>query len=466
MSSSSEPVANTLPPDVPGLDIWWKYRTEGAYDAVADLIHDLGEGFLGNVIYKKHFVRSLARFGGNYLYRRRDGNEMEVFLFGEIVKRELGTAVGAAGTYKFESPDGTFAPITDKTRVKDRLALAAPTYGTRQLNVMFDNQIATLNDIRMADEGEEAQDNKSVQAYEWVKASVDDPSDAPADLILVNLGYKYVDPNKENRGNFSSSGDGSPRKRICRQSVPQGRGTDAEEDTYASATVTGRHEVESLKEAVDAHGRKVGTFYDPALLPDYGGPCFRLKKNKMVQADFRDSDGDLIPPWQYHDDLRPGTIVSIRGTLHCFVMPAKDGQVRDKKVYYYFATETLTSDEHVAQFYQINAKSLNVLLPSNIPVVMPEVPEAPAWATGFASSSSPAAASAGTSKDGASVTAAFNRFKASIASPGSARPEHGNVSPKEDGEVFEEIPAIPSSAKGKGVARRNKRKNDASMDCE
>ncbi|RXW17051.1 hypothetical protein EST38_g8795, partial [Candolleomyces aberdarensis] len=92
--ASSAP-SDSLPPGVTGLDLWWKYRTEGQYDAVANLITDLGESFLGNVIYKQHFVRSFARFGGNHLYRRRDGNEMEVFLFGEIVKKDLGTAVSS-----------------------------------------------------------------------------------------------------------------------------------------------------------------------------------------------------------------------------------------------------------------------------------------------------------------------------------------------------------------------------------
>ncbi|RXW16138.1 hypothetical protein EST38_g9717 [Candolleomyces aberdarensis] len=313
---------------------------------------------------------------------------------------------------------------------------------------MFDNQIATLNDIRMADESEEAELGKNVQAFEWVKASIGEPSDAPADLIMVNLGHKYVDPLKQNRGEFSSNAEASPRKRICRQTVPRGRGTDAEEDTYASATVTGYHEVESLREATDAHGRKVGTFYDPALLPDYGGPCFRLKKNKLVQADYRDSDGDLIPPWQYHDDLRPGTIVSIKGTLHCYNMAAKDGQRRDKK------------------FYQINAKSLTVLLPSNIPVEFPQVPEVPEWASGFVGSTSGATSSTLTTVPAKDVAAAaFNRFKANIASGSSAPVGVEDTSAKEDGEVTE-VPPIPASAKGKQAVRRNKRKNDPTMEWE
>jgi hypothetical protein len=194
-----------------------------------------------------------------------------------------------------------------------------------------------------------------------------------------------------------------------------------------------------------------------------------LKKNKLRQADFRDNDGDLIPPWQYHDDLRPGTIVTIRGTLHCYNMSAKDGQHHDKKVWSCFHTHATTTDEHHAQFYQINAKSLTVLLPSDFPVVMPEVPEVPAWASGFLASSSSSASTAGTSKDTTStntVTAAFNRFKASIATSSSAPLNVENGSVKEDGELIEDIPAIPASAKGKQVARRNKRKNDASIDCE
>ncbi|RXW13242.1 hypothetical protein EST38_g12614 [Candolleomyces aberdarensis] len=74
MASSSETEGSPVPPNNTGLDLWWKYRTNGQYDAIVDLINDLRESFLGNVIYNQHLVWSRARFGGNHMYRRRDAS--------------------------------------------------------------------------------------------------------------------------------------------------------------------------------------------------------------------------------------------------------------------------------------------------------------------------------------------------------------------------------------------------------
>ncbi|KAL0957606.1 hypothetical protein HGRIS_001390 [Hohenbuehelia grisea] len=48
-----------------------------------------------------------------------------------------------------------------------------------------------------------------------------------------------------------------------------------------------------------------------------------MKESRLVQRDVRDVDGSLIPPWKDYEAFRPGTLVLVEATLHCFRM--KDG---------------------------------------------------------------------------------------------------------------------------------------------
>lgn len=75
----------------------------------------------------------------------------------------------------------------------------------------------------------------------------------------------------------------------------------------------------------------LGAKYDPNLLPDHQGPYFKHVNAKLIQLDIRDIDSNLIPPWDTYDVLRPGTVVLINITLHCWVIKDK-GTDRVKKV--------------------------------------------------------------------------------------------------------------------------------------
>ncbi|KAA1475947.1 hypothetical protein DENSPDRAFT_853338 [Dentipellis sp. KUC8613] len=48
--------------------------------------------------------------------------------------------------------------------------------------------------------------------------------------------------------------------------------------------------------------------YDPAMLPDHGGPQFRHVNAKVVQYDVRDKDFNLIPPWEFLNSLHADTL--------------------------------------------------------------------------------------------------------------------------------------------------------------
>jgi hypothetical protein len=62
----------------------------------------------------------------------------------------------------------------------------------------------------------------------------------------------------------------------------------------------------------------ISAYYDPHLLPDYGGELFQHQQAQLVQRDVRDKDNHLIPPWKYYEELRPSTLVLINATFHIY----------------------------------------------------------------------------------------------------------------------------------------------------
>ncbi|KAJ7606485.1 hypothetical protein DFH06DRAFT_1348024 [Mycena polygramma] len=105
---------------------------------------------------------------------------------------------------------------------------------------------------------------------------------------------------------------------------------------------------------------RLGAHYEPALLPDYGGPYFNHVKSKLVQLDVRNINNDLIPPWKFYDALKPGTLVLALVSLHCFVMTDISGKERKER-----------------KIYQMNAHSIRVLADSDEPVETRLRPVAP-----------------------------------------------------------------------------------------
>ena len=68
--------------------------------------------------------------------------------------------------------------------------------------------------------------------------------------------------------------------------------------------------------ALTAHNEiKAGALYPLDRLADHRGPFFQQTKAKLVQQDIRDFDDNLVPPWQMHNKLQPGTLVLVRATL-------------------------------------------------------------------------------------------------------------------------------------------------------
>jgi hypothetical protein len=74
----------------------------------------------------------------------------------------------------------------------------------------------------------------------------------------------------------------------------------------------------SNKEGVQEGAITTNMFYEPTVLPDYGGDLFQHVNAKLRQLDIRNVENVLIPPQEWYSSLRRGTLVMIRATLHAF----------------------------------------------------------------------------------------------------------------------------------------------------
>ncbi len=61
----------------------------------------------------------------------------------------------------------------------------------------------------------------------------------------------------------------------------------------------------------------------PTLLPDYSPEKLALKRNKLVQYDTTNIEGELIPAYDIVKHFRPGTVVVIEAELHVYNITAK-----------------------------------------------------------------------------------------------------------------------------------------------
>jgi hypothetical protein len=80
----------------------------------------------------------------------------------------------------------------------------------------------------------------------------------------------------------------------------------------------------------------LGAFYEPATLYDCRGSYFQFGGNKLRQLDIRDEASQLIPPWKCYDELRPGTLVLVKASLHIYAFTDNVGAVKRKVSNAYF----------------------------------------------------------------------------------------------------------------------------------
>ncbi|KAJ6576251.1 hypothetical protein B0H10DRAFT_2443872 [Mycena sp. CBHHK59/15] len=264
----------------------------------------------------------------------RGGGEFHTNIIGEIAGPAHGTVLRAAGNhFTRDGPD--FRPVDDSSNVKDILALVVPTLATTRLANLYENQTVPLRTVILDESVQD--DGRNYILRPWLRALKDDSMSD--DLIIVHMMPKY----------------GSCRFWYCLPSVAPPRRAKRKLDDDSPRTTATSVAVAYTGPPVipDASEIKLGAFYDPRLLPDYGGPYFNHVQNKLVQLDVRDGTDNtnrLIPPWCFYDRLKPGTLLLVHATLHIFLM----GDDKRKR--------------------KINAHSIKVLADSDSPVVERHVP--------------------------------------------------------------------------------------------
>ncbi|KAG6875030.1 hypothetical protein C0992_005496 [Termitomyces sp. T32_za158] len=308
-------------------------RNKGLYPAVADSIINMHGSFLGSAKFGIDFKRCIKQWSGNYIYKDSQGRDFRTNIVGEIASTASGTIIAAKGNYYAGRSSDQFRPIGDESKVKDVLVIKVPMESPRLLSTLFNNQIGTLNTVRGSDEREEVANGGDFSIWEWVCNSDGDNS-LKKDHIVVHMLPKYGNPNR-NRINTNRS-----KKRPASAT-----------DTDSATTLSSDGSANPVVPVV-----RPGDFYDPRLNDDYKGPYFNLVQNKLVQLDVRDGDNELVAPWLFYDRLKPGTLVLLMCSLHCFVL-------KDRTP--------------IRKIYQINAHSLRILNPSDGPPIERVIPTLP-----------------------------------------------------------------------------------------
>ncbi|KAG1860012.1 hypothetical protein C8R48DRAFT_774706 [Suillus tomentosus] len=303
---------------------------DGLYDDVVRQLMALPKGMsLGDATYKDDFFQDSNIHTGNFAYKCKDsGAEYETVLVGEIMPRPCGTKFGAIGNHYLGTAN-TPNVIDDKTRVKGVFALGQPTQSTEMMYVNFSNQIATLDDVIQSDIEELKKQNKDINIKEWTSHAGTDQTGAP-EFIMVNTEQLYAVPKAMQQAIQGK------RARIVKKMITNSNEGGETKSTDSSADG-------SNKEGVQEGAITTNMFYEPTVLPDYGGDLFQHVNAKLRQLDIRNVENVLIPPQEWYSSLRRGTLVMIRATLHAFNWKER-------------------------QIYQLNTHTIRVMDPSKLEV--------------------------------------------------------------------------------------------------
>ncbi|KAJ6529946.1 hypothetical protein B0H10DRAFT_2441218 [Mycena sp. CBHHK59/15] len=78
--------------------------------------------------------------------------------------------------------------------------------------------------------------------------------------------------------------------------------------------------------------RAIGDTYEPNMLPDHRSNYFNHDKAKLVQRDYKDTDGSLIALHELYGKLTEGTLILVVVSLVTYVI--KEEGRKNKKIYH------------------------------------------------------------------------------------------------------------------------------------
>ncbi|KAJ7829347.1 hypothetical protein B0H13DRAFT_2372630 [Mycena leptocephala] len=311
---------------------WWDYYLQspvyeeraicGMYDELADTLTEMGRKALGNLDCPEDFNRYQATPTSNVEFKDSDGYELRTMIVGEIAGSAHGTVLRAIGNYYIAAD---FKPIDDTNRgVKDILALVMPTHSTTRLSNFWANQTVPLRSAIDVEIGMESDAGEEYLIRPWMR-SVDNSNED--DVILLLLFIFKPDPASAGAPQAAPATPVRRAKRKLDDDTPLSSSLSAISPQVAADRIADAKKDVRTPNASDI---KLGAYYDPRLLSDYGARCpgwHSLWK------------GALIPPYNFYERLKPGTLVLVQASLH-----------KKRKI------------------YQINAHSIKVLADSDAPV--------------------------------------------------------------------------------------------------
>ncbi|KAK7445784.1 hypothetical protein VKT23_014780 [Stygiomarasmius scandens] len=268
-------------------------------------------------------------------------------------------------------------PLEDNSKpCKAVIALGCPSNAIQKLADIWYDQMCAADELRRynreweqdvaASVAASGQRPESFLVKEFVK-NTDFPStvDAEPNCMLLTGPVMYVVPPQGTHGSAGNGTTPAPptRDRMKRRRLNNdGKSVstaDEPSETEASRVATSNSTVDSSESTADAAntgGQQypkgdqifVGATYDPTLQLDYGGKAFQLVNLRLQQPDFRDVNQQLIPPWEFYDKLRPGTLVIANVDFTVYLMNGR-------------------------KTYHANILSLRVLGKSDIPIEKPRI---------------------------------------------------------------------------------------------
>ncbi|KAJ7488609.1 hypothetical protein B0H11DRAFT_2278519 [Mycena galericulata] len=256
-----------------------------------------GEDWAKNVVFKDGMAK--------------EASEYRATVFGEIAEPRYGTKVQAHGNHYDGRDDEPFKPVDDKSKIRDALVLRAPTGCSLEFKNVFDNQSALVQDIENTEVAAYTASGMTFDFRSPLRSSRDD-LDAK-DMITVLTKKKYGVP----------ASAGGPRvvpapAHVARVKRKYGNDDDSEESEDGAGETAGPRPNDNAVKIPKDSDIKLGAFYDPRVLEDYGGPYFNHVNAKLAQLDIRDANNQLIPPWKQYAALRPGSIVLASVTMHIY----------------------------------------------------------------------------------------------------------------------------------------------------
>ncbi|EIW81889.1 hypothetical protein CONPUDRAFT_152789 [Coniophora puteana RWD-64-598 SS2] len=314
----TEPV-NTNAPAAEGepsiVDVYVARLHSGLYDDIAKQLGSLPHGLaLSEATLGKNVVKEPGP-NGSTVYRRPDGAECELVLVGELQSAAQGTKFSARGNHYISSIANP-KPIVDTSVVKSILVLGKPRHCIGRMAVVYNNQLASLQEVVDSDFGQlEEKASQNITIKEPYTSSDGDP-ETPPDLIIVHTGKMYVAP--------KASSTPSKRRKITKQDLSTNEKSIIESTSTAGTTTAASTSSAPATGATSPASSSVPpvpeikTFYDPRVLPDYGGSLFQHQAARLRQLDIRNVENNPIHPSAWYSELREGTLVLVSATAHCY----------------------------------------------------------------------------------------------------------------------------------------------------